>query len=44
MVLNTDKTKVMLITSGQKDPVLSLKYSDIDIRMTHDKILGGTCG
>ena len=46
MVLNTDKTKAMLITSRQKrlgmrNPVLSLKYSDIDIRMTHaDKILG----
>ena len=46
MVLNTDKTKVMLITSRQKrlslqNPVLSLKYSDIDIRMTRaDKILG----
>ena len=35
MVLNTDKTKVMLITSRQKrlsmqNPVLSLKYNDID--------------
>ena len=46
MVLNTDKTKVMLITSRQKrlsmhNPVLSLTYSDIDINMTHaDKILG----
>ena len=46
MVLNTDKTKVMLITSRQKrlsmqSPVLSLTYSDIDIKMTHaDKILG----
>ena len=46
MVLNTDKTKVMLITSRQKrpsmqNPVLSLTYSDIDIKMTHaDKILG----
>ena len=46
MVLNTDKTKVMLITSKQKrlsthNPVLSLTYSDIDIKMTHaDKILG----
>ena len=37
MVLNTDKTKVMLITSRQKrlsmhSPVLSLTYSDIDIK------------
>ena len=46
MVLNTDKTKVMLITSRQKrlsmhNPVLSLTYSDIDIKMTHaDKIFG----
>ena len=44
MGLNTDKTKVVLITSRQKrlsNPVLSLKYSDIDIKMTHaDKILG----
>ena len=47
MVLNTNKTKV---TSRPKilsmqNPVLSLTYSDIDIKMTHaDKILGGTCG
>ena len=46
MVLNTDKTKVMLITSRQKrtvldDAVLNLQYSDIDISMTKcDKILG----
>ena len=46
MVLNTDQTKVMLITSRQKrlslqNPVLSLTYSDIDIKMIHaDKILG----
>ena len=46
MVLNTDKTKVMLITSRQKrtvlnDAVLNLQYSDIDISMTTcDKILG----
>ena len=46
MVLNTDNTKVMLITSRLKrlsmqNPVLSLTYSDIDIKMTHaDKILG----
>ena len=37
MVLNTDKTKVMLIMSRQKrlsmqNPVLSLTYSDIDIK------------
>ena len=46
MMLNTDKTKVMLITSRQKrtvlnDAVLNLQYSDIDISMTTcDKILG----
>ena len=46
MVLNTDKTKVMLITSRQKrhsmqNPALYLTYSDIDMKMTHaDKILG----
>ena len=46
MVLNTDKTKVMVITSRQKilsmqNPVLSFKYSDIGIKMTHaDTILG----
>ncbi|MCG8112744.1 MAG: reverse transcriptase domain-containing protein [Candidatus Thiodiazotropha taylori] len=46
MVLNTDKTKVMLITSRQKrlmlqNPVLSLMYNGITIRMTTgDKILG----
>ena len=46
MVLNTLKTKVMLITSRQKrnnlyESVLSLKYNDIDIKMTtSDKILG----
>ena len=46
MVLNTDKTKVMLITSRQKGsackkPVLSSRYSDIDIKMTpSEKILG----
>ena len=39
MVLNTLKTKVMLITNRQKrnnlyEPVLSLKYNDIDIKMT----------
>ena len=46
MVLNTLKTKVTLITSRQKrnnlyESVLSLKYNDIDIKMTtSDKILG----
>ena len=46
MVLNTLKTKVMLITSRQKrnniyESALSLKYNDIDIKMTiSDKILG----
>ena len=46
MVINTEKTKVMLITSRQKrqnlqNSALSLKYNDIDIRMsTCDKILG----
>ena len=46
MVLNTDKTKEKLITSRPKrlslqNPVLSLKYSDLDIKMTpSEKILG----
>ena len=46
MVLNTLKTKVMLITSRQKrnnlhESALSLKYNDIDIKMTtSDTILG----
>ena len=46
MVLNTLKTKVILITSRQKrnnllKDKLSLKYNDIDIKMTtSDKILG----
>ena len=46
IVLNTDKTKVMLITSRQErltlqNPGLSLRYSDIDIKMTpSEKILG----
>ena len=39
MILNIDKTKVMLIASGQKitvlgDTVLNLQYNDIDIKMT----------
>ena len=46
MVLNTSKTKVMLITSRQKrnnlhDCTLSLNYNVIDIKMTtSDKIQG----
>ena len=46
MVLNTLKTKVVLITSRQKrnnllEDTLSLYYNDIDIKMTtSDKILG----
>ena len=46
MILNTDKTKVMLITSRQKrinlnNAVLNLQYNDIDIDITTcDKILG----
>ena len=46
MVLNTLKTKVVLITSRQKrnnllEDTLSLYYNDIDIKMTTiDKILG----
>ena len=46
MVLNIEKTKVMLITSRQKrnnlnEVSFSLQYKDIDIRMTtSDKVLG----
>ena len=45
MVLNVDKTKVMLITNKQKrnclqNPALGLRCNDIDIKMTSDKILG----
>ena len=46
MILNIDKTKVMLIASRQKRPVLgdtvlNLQYNDIDIKMTtSDKVLG----
>ena len=46
MILNIDKTKVMLITSRQKrtvlnDAVLILQYTDLDISITTcDKILG----
>ena len=46
MVIYTDKTKVILITSRQKrqnlqNSALSLRYNDMDIRMTTcDKILG----
>ena len=45
MVINTDKTKVMSITSRQKrknlqNSALSLRYNDMDIRLTScDKIL-----
>ena len=45
MVINTDKTTVMLITSRQKrqnlqNSALSLRYNNMDIRMTTcDKIL-----
>ena len=46
MILNTVKTKVMLIASRQKrtvlgHTVLNLQYNDIDIKMTtSDKVLG----
>ena len=46
MILNIDKTKVMLIASRQKrtvlgDTVLNLQYNDIDMKMTtSDKVLG----
>ena len=46
MVINTEKTKIMLITSRQKrqnlqKSVLSLTYNNMDIKMTAcDKILG----
>ena len=46
MVINTDKMKVMLITIRQKrqnlqNSALSLRYDDMDIRMTTcNKILG----
>ncbi|MES9882038.1 MAG: reverse transcriptase family protein, partial [Sedimenticola sp.] len=46
MLLNTDKTKVMLLTTRQKrtsmaDKTLELKYDNIDLHMTTgDKILG----
>ena len=46
MVINKDKTKVMLITSRQKrqnlqNSALSLRYNDMDIIITTgDKILG----
>ena len=46
MILNLDKTKVMLIASRQKrtvlgDTVLNLQCNDIDIKMTtSDKVLG----
>ena len=46
MILNIDKTKVMLIASRQKrtvlgDTIFNLQYNDIDIKMTtSDKVLG----
>ena len=46
MILNMDKTKLMLITSRQKGTALSntdltLQYNDIDVSITTcDKILG----
>ena len=46
MLLNTDKTKLMLITSRQKratmeNSSLFLKYNDLDQKLTNaDKILG----
>ena len=49
MILNIDKTKVMLITSRQKrtvlnDAVLNLQYNGIAINITTcDEILGILC-
>ena len=46
MLLNTDKTKVMLITTRQKrlhinENILSLSYNDLELQITTgDKILG----
>ena len=46
MLLNTEKTKVMIITTRQKrlhldESILSLSYNDIDLEIiTGDKILG----
>ena len=42
MLLNTDKTKVMIITSRQKRlHILTLSYNDIELQITTgDKILG----
>ena len=46
MVINTDKTKVMLIISRQKrynlkNSVLSLKFKDADLKQTsNEKVLG----
>ena len=46
MLLNTDKTKVMLITTRQKrlhinENILSLSYNDVELQITTgDKILG----
>ena len=46
MVVNTDKTKVMLITSRQKrynlkNSYLSLNFKDTDLKLTNnEKVLG----
>ena len=46
MVINTDKTKVMLITSRQKrsnlqDNNLELNFNDVDLKLSsNEKILG----
>ena len=46
MVINTDKTKVMLITSRQKRPYLQdnnleLNFNDVDLKLSsNEKILG----
>ena len=46
LLLNTDKTKVMLITSGQKrsqmrDNTITLTYNNLDLKLTHsEKVLG----
>ena len=46
MLLNTDKTKVMFITTRQKratlsEDVLALKYDDINLHLSNnEKVLG----
>ena len=46
LLLNTDETKVMLITSRQKrsqmsDNTLTLTYNNLDLKLTHgEKVLG----